>query len=668
MSLGRKRKLTEKEEKNLQECLAVPYASEQAILRVWNISRKLQQESNETSTFVLKTVASKRLRGAKACFEKWRVPKTEQDVWMPSVVAILQYVLEDTPAWASALKGAYAASGGVLHPILYHDDVVCGNILAVFKNKKITAAYLSFRELFPHVALEAAWVPLLVMQRMQQDKIPGGLSAVIAELVKRLHLSAREGFELRVSDAETLRFRFAAKFLFLSDMDAQRATWTTRGSSGLKPCMFCCNVTSKYALDTEHEAFCSIASAAWDRFVFVTDEDFLAATQHLQRIHSKAERQKWEKAYGLSWEPHGLQGDRDAQTMLPPSAACNDVLHLYYANGVASLELALCVANLSLHGHSLQSLRDFALRVPWKRLSWQETRTRKFIDRIFSDKMFESKCHKGDGDETRPLVFLLCFVLCEHVAATPELTPSLQSFASLHAVAREIRALAAHPTLLQEERQVAGLRGLQCVHQRKFCEAYGEDVVIPKHHHRLHLPDAALKLQFLPQCEIHESKHRVLKSGGLVDRQKGKLHDHEHFQYQILCRLLDVTRQQAKDFGLARWEILPPVKLASPQMQAELNDETLETANRMQLRTWILKKGEPIILEDKAYVVQDCLSGKRTGLWLTLLPLQLINHHPWGSQWLDLGLPKLICKPKSHHMYLRPVWWHFQDDKFTLLH
>ena len=153
-----------------------------------------------------------------------------------------------------------------------------------------------------------------------------------------------------------------------------------------------------------------------------------------------------------------------------------------------------------------------------------------------------------------------------------------------------------------------------------------------------------------------------------MDRQKGKLHDHEHFQYQILCRLLDVTRQQAKDFGLARWEILPPVKLAPPQMQAELNDETLETANRMQLRTWILKKGEPIILEDKAYVVQDCLSGKRTGLWLTLLPLQLINHHPWGSQWLDLGLPKLICKPKSHHMYLRPVWWHFQDDKFTLLH
>ena len=451
-------------------------------------------------------------------------------------------------------------------------------------------------------------------------------------------------------------------------MDAQRATWTTRGSSGLKPCLSCCNVTSKYALGKEHDAFFSIASAAWDKFVFVTDDDFLAATQHLQAIHSKAEREKWEKAYGLSWEPHGLQGDREAQAILPPSAACNDVLHVYYANGVASLELALCVATLGIHGHTLQSLRDFALSVAWNRHAWPETRTRRFIEKIFSDKMFEGKCHKGDGDESRPLVFLLWYVLCEHVAATSSLKPSLESFATLHAVAREIRRLGTHPTLLEHEWQVASLRGIQCLHQKDFCRAYGDDAVIPKHHHRLHLPDAALKLQFLPQCETHESKHRCLKSGGLVDRQKGKFNDHESFQYQVLCRRLEITRQQAKEFGLARWEILQPTWQASAQMQAELHDETLQRANRMQLKTFILKIDEPMILEDKAYVVKECLSGKRTGLWLVLQPLQLISIHPWGSQWIDQGLSKLVCKPKSHHTFLQPAWWNFQDDKFTFLY
>lgn len=481
-------------------------------------------------------------------------------------------------------------------------------------------------------------MPLLIVQRAQQEKKPGGLSALVAELVKRLHRSTDNGFQLRLSESEVLQCRFARKFLFVSDMDAQRATWTTRGSSGLKPCLFCCNVTSKYALSEEHEAFCTIASAAWSKFVFVTDDDFLATTQHLQAINSKAEREKWEKAYGLSWEPHGLQGDREAQEILPPSAACNDVLHLYYANGVASLELALCVATLALHGHTLQSLRGFALSAVWRRHSWTETRTHRFIEKNLSDKMFEGKCRKGDGDESRPLVFLLWYVLCEHVAATPELKPILHSFATLHMVAREIRKLATHPSLLQDETQVAGLRGVQCVHQRDFCDAYGEDAVIPKHHHRLHLPDAALKLQFMPQCETHESKHRCLKSGGLVDRQKGKINEHESFQYQILGRLLEVTRQQAKDFGLARWEILPPVRQATPQMQAELRDDTLQKANRMQLKAFILKVDEPIFLEDKAYVVRECLSGKRTGLWLTLQPLHLIKNHPWGSQWIDQSL------------------------------
>lgn len=151
MSLGRKRKLTVGEEENLKECLAVPYSSEQAILRVWHIARKLQPEVADTSVSVLKTVAAKRLRGAKACFVKWRVPSTKEDVWMPPVVDILQFMLDDAPAWRSAFKGAHAACRGELQPILYHDDVTCGNILTVIKNKKVTAAYLSFRELFPHV-------------------------------------------------------------------------------------------------------------------------------------------------------------------------------------------------------------------------------------------------------------------------------------------------------------------------------------------------------------------------------------------------------------------------------------------------------------------------------------------------------------------------------------
>ena len=97
---------------------------------------------------------------------------------------------------------------------------------------------------------------------------------------------------------------------------------------------------------------------------------------------------------------------------------------------------------------------------------------------------------------------------------------------------------------IRHEEEVACLRDAQADHQQSFTAAYGQDACIPKHHHRFHLPAAALKLGFLPHCETHESKHRCLKSGGLVDRQKGKLADHNQIQHQLVARFLEVTKQQ----------------------------------------------------------------------------------------------------------------------------
>ena len=164
--------------------------------------------------------------------------------------------------------------------------------------------YLAFKEMRAHLALEAAWLPLLVIQRIQQEKIPGGLSGILAQLVKWLADEVEtNGLQLQVGH-EQLSFRFAEQFLFLSDMEAQRATWSTKGSAGLKPCMFCSNVTSKHALPAGavHGTFQSIASAAWRNFCPISDQEFANAARHLAGFTKKTEREAWEKAYGLTWD------------------------------------------------------------------------------------------------------------------------------------------------------------------------------------------------------------------------------------------------------------------------------------------------------------------------------------------------------------------------------
>eukprot|EP00435_Cladocopium_sp_Y103_P024945 s3343_g6.t1 len=602
-AVGRKRKLTNKEVANLHECLAVPCASEKVVLQIWNIANQLRADATNASTSTLKVAARQRLRDARACYEEWRVPGTEETIWMPRAPDLFQFLLDESPAWREALVDALNVNGGILRPVIYHDDITCGNILAVIKKKKVTAVYLALKEMFPHVTLEAAWMPLMVLQRIQQDKIPGGLSAVMAELVRRLAL-AGEGFNLAVN-GQVRRCAFARPFLFLSDVDAQRATWSIKGSAGLKPCMFCANVISKNALRGPHAAFETIASSAFEKFKLISDFEFQSAVRHLETLPTKAAREQWEKVYGLTWDPHSLLAQEDALQCLPPSSACNDVLHAYFSNGVASVELWQLANALNSCGIDLTNLRGLALEKQWLRYGMNPSPSQTFIKYILSDKMFDSeRSFKGDETATQPLVFLLWYVLCEHVETNGHLRPAMKSFESLHACVRELRVLRKFPGTVRTEQQVARLRGLQSLHQEDFNAAYGAETAIPKHHHRFHIPDGALKLGFLPHCETHESKHRCLKSGKLVDNQKGKLNEHAQFQYEVVTRMLEVTRNQSIEFGLARWEILGKTKPACQMLCAEFQDDTLVCGKRMQLRETILTENQPILIESKAYVAE----------------------------------------------------------------
>ena len=83
------------------------------------------------------------------------------DIMVIELCAALQSLVDKCPAWATALREAHAVNGGVLTVVIYHDEIMCGNVLAVIKRKKITAMYLCFKEMLDHMHLEQAWIPCM---------------------------------------------------------------------------------------------------------------------------------------------------------------------------------------------------------------------------------------------------------------------------------------------------------------------------------------------------------------------------------------------------------------------------------------------------------------------------------------------------------------------------
>ena len=137
-----------------------------------------------------------------------------------------------------------------------------------------------------------------------------------------------------------------------------------------------------------HDSFETIASADCDKFQSISDAEFHAAVRHIAAQPTKASREQWERAYGLTWDPHSLLANDDSLRCLPPSSACNDVLHAYFSNGVASVELWQLVNTLRTSGLDLANLRGLALEKPWLRYGMNPSPSRTFIKYILSDKMF----------------------------------------------------------------------------------------------------------------------------------------------------------------------------------------------------------------------------------------------------------------------------------------
>ena len=654
VSLIEKRSLSIDEQRNLQKCLRVPGISEEHVRQVWNIAGEIREGAVDASKRQLYNVVRQRFGSSASCFHEKPVDAndgTRTGLIVIDLPAALQTLVDKCPAWASALKEAHALHGGVLTAVIYHDEITCGNVLSVIKRKKVTALYLCFKELLTHMHLEHAWIPGMVFQKIFSDHLRGGLSAALKVLVKSM--SEIGNFHIQI-DGASVSFQLAGRSHLLSDHDAQRATYLSKGSAALKPCLFCSNVCKKDALP-HSDVFYDIDSAEWNNFVPLKDTHWAFAVERLDACRTKKETNALEQTFGVNRQPDGIMWDNAARWALSPTMALNDSLHCYYCNGVASCELSAYMECSEARGWMRQKYLDEALKDQWQQHGKTILASASKIRRILQEKMFEGDVYKGDAHDTSALVFLLAYYATHLRDAVANFADICDSFLALKHCCKEMYKAYACQRRLEVEENVRPWRDAQINHQKIFRRVHDKKFLKPKHHHRLHLPSHALLLGCVPNCSTQEKKHQLLKSGGLVDRQAGKLSEYVHLQRSLLKRLLEAVADQSNEFGLNKWNLDAP-KEAPQTFRDKFAAADLRTSQSATLGKVTVYANEVLFCDSATVLIHGCFHCSSMGLFFEISQLQNINKYMWGSSWKLLPMPRQIMLAKQNRRYTTPMW------------
>ena len=449
--------------------------------------------------------------------------------------------------------------------------MTAGNVLAPELRKKVTAVYVSFKELRAAVSLQDAWLPFVLVQALVVDTVRGGLSALTRRILRGLHNNdTAAGFWLPLP-GRAGRVRVDGQVHLVSDMDAQRATFNNKGSAGIVPCLWCSNVLAGRHAD--NVAGCVPVHCSRPEFFHIrTDAQWFRLADELRAICRPRDIVLREKACGLNRCLDGLLFDPAARQILPPSRATVDSTHLYFEKGCAAWEVGYIIEYLVGRGVALEALRATALQSAWRRPAQDGTCVDGLLRKLFNARMYKAAQWRGQARQCRQFVFLLRYYVWLLVEQTHGATTETASFAQLHLCVRELRTLEYTWRVLRHA-DVQPLQDAQQKHQELFNAAWGSEWSKPKHHHRFHLPAACVALGFLPTCEIHEKKHTVLKGGGLVDRMEHLLSDGLAFQKAILPRMLQACAQEATD-AFAPWGAVEPLRAAPQDLRLRLRDES----------------------------------------------------------------------------------------------
>ncbi len=438
--------------------------------------------------------------------------------------SLFQFFFEKGPAFQIAVKAAL-----VEHPcsplqpwhlVLYLDEVTPGNPLRPDNARKIWAVYMAFREFGKRRLCQTKyWIPTGVLRTKVAKHVRGGVSNLARTVLRSMFLTtpgwSSEGVAIRLS-AEVCVLIFAKLSNILGDEAGMNATCSSKGASGIVPCLLCKNVICKnndegrnYLSFATGDYLVDISESNSARFDLCSDadiwekHDILKASKHTL---GQAEFENLERAQGLNYNEHGILADAALRPFVPLASVWTyDPMHNNFANGIAHVEFTHFLEHLRKEGGvHFDAIGDLMSSWSWPKFryaskakvmgTWTPTRERS-----------AESGFKGQASEMLIAYPILRWLCTEKLLRNGVAVPQAESFIAMCQVLDQVVPGATDhtPDILQQ-----ALRE----HMDKFKVAYGAEHMKPKHHFNMHQPQQFRRDGMLLDTWTPERFHQITKA------------------------------------------------------------------------------------------------------------------------------------------------------------
>jgi hypothetical protein len=398
--------------------------------------------------------------------------------------------------------------------VLYADEVTPGNALRPDRGRTYYAFYWAIMEL-PNwfLASQEGWSSVMFVPTKTVKLIEGGLSAIMDALMSQLWSSASFNLETlgvrlqsgtRSVESVFLKLSFGC---FLGDERALKEIAQVKGSSGIKPCLVCCNVVSRVSPEILGAGFLvHVTECDPLRFSRWTPSTFREACEQVANSWATVSRAKaleQEKMCGILYEGgHGLLWGRNAARVAIPDGIYWDSMHCLWASGgIAQFELA----------GFLFALREAGL--PWSAVSEFKDAFRFAGSKTLRHFHLADRMPDHPGQHLRGfasemlmvLVMLLAFSrkVLRPVNLLPDHCICLELLQELRCIVAPLDCL---PDMIQARRV--------CQQHQVLCLRLYEGIGRPKLHYIWHVLDCIERHRVVLACFQTERRHKLSKSIG----------------------------------------------------------------------------------------------------------------------------------------------------------
>jgi len=260
-------------------------------------------------------------------------------------------------------------------------------------------------------------------------------------------------------------------------------------------------VSNQYGLEGEYVVAASCSDVT--KLDFHTNETIWACADRLASAHlPKTDFENLEKAFGLNYHPEGLLHDHTLREYVKPAQhTMYDFMHVWLVSGVAHMEIFEFLQRLRPFGVGYPQIDSYIRVWHWPKYVTNPP-TAAFNEARASS---SSEAFKAGASEILSLYPVLRHIIEVVVQPRGILQNEIKSILALFRVLDGFAAVA-HKRVRFDHLQTA-----ISDHMKRFAEAYPDQLMKPKHHFGLHVPEQVKTRGRLWSCFVLERKHKELK-------------------------------------------------------------------------------------------------------------------------------------------------------------